>query len=72
MSSTFQDVDSSGWIEVLTNGSLPERFLEVLQDKKSLIVPIITILEVFKWLLREHSEEHAIQAVAVMVFASRL
>ena len=63
MRSTFQVVDSSGWIEVLTNGSQSERCLEALQDENSLIVPSITILEVFKWTLREHSEAQAIQAI---------
>ena len=39
-------MDSSGWIEVFTNGPQSERFLEVLQDESSLIVPSITIFEV--------------------------
>ena len=66
MSSTFQVLDFSGWIEVLTNGPQADRFLEVLDDEKSLIVPSITVFEVFKWVLREHSEAQAIQAIAVM------
>ena len=69
MTSVLQVVDSSGWIEVLTNGPQAERFLEVLDDEKSLIVPSITIFEVFKWILREHSEAQAIQAIAVMLYA---
>ena len=59
-------VDSSGWIEVFTNGPLTDRFLAVLETEASLIVPAISILEVFKWVLREHSEAQAIQAAAVM------
>jgi hypothetical protein len=51
-------VDSSGWIEVFTNGPLAERF--------------IAVLEVFKWVLREHSEAQAIQAVAVMQLSSAM
>ena len=66
MSSTFQIVDSWGWIEVLTNRPQSERFLEVLQDENSLIVRSITILEVFNWILREHSEAQSIRAIAVM------
>ena len=66
MTSVLQVVDSSGWIEVLTNGPQAECFLEVLDDEKSLIVPSITVFEVFKWVLREHSEAQAIQAIAVM------
>ncbi len=59
-------VDSSGWIEVFTNGPLTDRFLAVLETEASLVVPAISILEVFKWVLREHSEALAIQAGAVM------
>jgi toxin FitB len=66
VTSVLQVVDSSGWIEVFTNGPQAERFLEILDDEKSLIVPSITVFEVFKWILREHSEAQAIQAIAVM------
>ena len=66
MTSVLQVVDSSSWIEVFTNGPQADRFLEVLDDEKSLIVPSITVFEVFKWVLREHSEAQAIQAIAVM------
>ena len=66
MTSVLQVVDSSGWIEVFTNGPQAERFLEILDHEKSLVVPAITVFEVFKWILREHSEAQAIQAIAVM------
>ena len=66
MTSVLQVVDASGWIEVLTNGPQADRFLEVLDDETSLIVPAITVFEVFKWILREHSEAQAIQAIALM------
>ncbi len=66
MTSVLHVVDSSGWIEVLTNGLQADRFLEVLDDETSLIVPAITVFEVFKWILREHSEAQAIQAIALM------
>ncbi len=59
-------VDSSGWIEVFTDGPHAEVFLEALRDEARLVVPSITILEVFQWVLREHGEAEAIQAVAVM------
>ena len=41
-------------------------FVAVLDSEATLIVPVISILEVFKWVLREHSEAQAIQAVAAM------
>ena len=59
-------VDSSGWIELFTDGPQADRFLAVLEQQDRLVVPAITLLEVFKWVLREHSEAQAIQAVAVM------
>jgi len=59
-------VDSSGWIELFTDGPQAERFLAVLQAEEALVIPAISILEVFKWILGEHSEAQAIQAVAVM------
>ena len=58
--------DSSGWIEVFTNGPLADQFMAVLDAEAALVVPAISILEVFKWVLREHSEAQAIQAAAVM------
>ena len=66
MSDVKAVVDSSGWIEVFTNGPLADRFMAVLDAEAALVVPAISILEVFKWVLREHSEAQAIQAAAVM------
>lgn len=59
-------VDSSGWIEVFTGGGQAEHFLALIADESSLVVPAITIFEVFKWVLREHGEAQAIQAAAAM------
>ena len=59
-------VDSSGWVELFTNGPLADRFLALLDVEENLVVPAISILEVFKWVLREHSEAQAIQAAVVM------
>jgi predicted nucleic acid-binding protein len=59
-------VDSSGWIEVFTDGPQANRFLAVLEHDERLVVPAISLFEVFKWVLRDHSEAQAIQAVAAM------
>ena len=59
-------VDSSGWIEVFTDGPQAGSFVAVLDSAPALVVPVISILEVFKWVLREHGEAQAIQAAAVM------
>jgi predicted nucleic acid-binding protein len=66
VSSSRVVVDSSGWIEVFTDGPSAGVFLQVMEDEDRLVVPSITIFEVFKWILREHSEADAIQASAVM------
>ncbi|MFM7236917.1 MAG: type II toxin-antitoxin system VapC family toxin [Cyanobium sp.] len=59
-------VDSSGWIEVFTDGRQADHFLALMADAGSLVVPALTIFEVFKWVLREHGEAQAIQAAAAM------
>ena len=59
-------VDSSGWLEYFSDGPNSDQFAQPLQDPASLIVPVITIYEVFKVVLRESSENDAIQVVAAM------
>ena len=59
-------VDSSGWLEYFSGGPNSEHFTAPLQDSSSLIVPVITIYEVFKVALRESSENEALQVVAAM------
>jgi predicted nucleic acid-binding protein len=59
-------VDSSGWIEVFTDGKQANHFLALMADERLLVVPAISLFEVFKWVLREHGEAKAIQAAAVM------
>ena len=59
-------VDSSGWLEYFANGPNAKRFLSPLKDTESLVVPVITIYEVFKVVLRERGENEALQAAAAM------
>jgi predicted nucleic acid-binding protein len=59
-------VDSSGWLEYFSGGPNAEHFLPPLQEPSSLIVPTITIYEVFKVVLREAGENEALQAIAAM------
>ncbi len=59
-------IDSSGWLEYFSDGSNANSFSEPLKDTASLIVPVITIYEVFKVVLRESTENEALQAVAAM------
>lgn len=59
-------VDSSGWLDYFVGGRHAQALQPVLEDIESLIVPAISIYEVFKVLLREAGEEAAIQGVAAM------
>jgi predicted nucleic acid-binding protein len=59
-------VDSSGWLEYFSDGPNSNHFSAPLKDSASLIVPVISIYEVFKVVLREAGENEALQAVAAM------
>ena len=59
-------VDSSGWLEYFSGGPNAELFLSPLQEPSSLIVPTITIYEVFKVVLRETGENEAFQSIVAM------
>lgn len=59
-------VDSSGWLEYFSEGPNVEFFSSPLKDPTFLIVPVITIYEVFKVVLREAGENEALQAIAAM------
>lgn len=59
-------IDSSGWLEYFSDGPKADHYLSPLKDTSSLIVPVITIYEVFKVVLRESTENEAFQAVAAM------
>lgn len=59
-------VDSSGWIEYFIDGPNADRFAEAIENTDDLIVPAITLTEVYRWMLREATESDALAAVAVM------
>lgn len=59
-------VDSSGWLEYFADGKNASRFAEPLEDLESLVVPSVSIYEVFMVLLREAGEEAALQAITAM------
>jgi toxin FitB len=59
-------IDSSGWLEYFADGPNASFFSRPLQNTANLIVPTITIYEVFKAVLRQRSESDAIQSVALM------
>ena len=59
-------IDSSGWLEYFADAPNTSFFSRPLQKTNDLIVPTITIYEVFKTVLRQRSESDALQAVALM------
>jgi len=59
-------VDSSGWLEYFADGPNARAFLPPLRDAARLLVPVVTIYEVFKVILRESTENEALEAAAAM------
>ncbi|MBW2370424.1 MAG: type II toxin-antitoxin system VapC family toxin [Deltaproteobacteria bacterium] len=59
-------VDSSGWLAYFADEPNAKHFLSPLKDTASLVVPSITIYEVFKIVLRETGENEALLAAAAM------
>ena len=59
-------VDSSGWLAYFADEPNSKHFLIPLNDTASLVVPTVTIYEVFKVVLRESSENEALHAAVAM------
>lgn len=59
-------VDSSGWLEYLADGPDAGRFASPLGDPETLIVPSLSVYEVFKRVLQQRDETAALQAAALM------
>ena len=59
-------VDSSGWLSYFADEPNAKHFSSPLNDTASLVVPTVTIYEVFKVVLRESSENEAFQAAVAM------
>lgn len=59
-------VDSSGWLAYFADEPQAKHFNTPLTDPSILVVPTVSIYEVFKVVLRESTENEALQAVAAM------
>jgi predicted nucleic acid-binding protein len=59
-------VDSSGWLAYFSDEPNAKHFQTPLNDSAKLVVPTVTIYEVFKVIFREASENDALQAVVAM------
>jgi len=60
-------VDSSGWLEYFAEGPNADFFASAIETKRDLLIPVISIYEVFKRVLQQKGEDDALQAVAQML-----
>jgi len=59
-------VDSTAWLEYFANGPNASFFVPAVERIDELLVPSLTLYEVFKRVLQQRDEGSALQAVAVM------
>lgn len=59
-------IDSSGWLEYFISGENASFFSPVIQDVENVVVPTVSIFEVFKRTLIERGRTDALEAVAIM------
>jgi predicted nucleic acid-binding protein len=60
-------VDSSAWLEYFADGPNATFFAPAIENLDELIVPTISLYEVFKRVLQQKGEEKALKAVAAMM-----
>lgn len=59
-------VDSSAWLEYFADGPNAGEFARPIEATRSLIVPTLSLFEVFKRIAQQRSEDEGLRAVAVM------
>lgn len=59
-------IDSSGWLAYFADDAHAEFFAEPLEQVEALIVPTLSLYEVFKRVLQQRGQGDALQAVALM------
>jgi toxin FitB len=59
-------VDSSGWLEYFAAGPNADFFAAAVEATDELIVPTVSVCEVFKRVSQQRGEGDALQAVALM------
>ncbi len=60
-------VDSSGWLEYFADGPNADFFAPAIENTAELVVPALSLYEVFKRVLQQRGEGDALQAVAAMI-----
>jgi predicted nucleic acid-binding protein len=59
-------VDSSGWLEYFADAPNAAFFAPAIEKTGDLIIPVLSLYEVFKRVLQQKGEGEALQAIAVM------
>ena len=59
-------IDSSAWLEYFADGPNAGEFADIVADAGNLLVPSITLFEVFKRIRAQRDSEVALRAVAQM------
>jgi predicted nucleic acid-binding protein len=59
-------VDSSGWLEYFAEGPNAAYFAKPIQATADLVVPTLSLYEVFKRVLQQRGEGPALQVIAAM------
>ena len=62
-------MDSSGWLEYFADGTNAEFFAPAIENLDELLVPTISLYEVFKRVLQQVGEDKALEAIAIMMQA---
>ena len=60
-------VDSNGWLEYFADGPNADFFAPAIEAVTDLVVPTLSLYEVFKRVLQQRGEGDALQAVAIMI-----
>jgi predicted nucleic acid-binding protein len=59
-------VDSSAWLEYFASGVNMAYFADAIENTGELLVPTISLYEVFKRIVQQRTESEALQVIAVM------
>ncbi|MBU6291635.1 MAG: type II toxin-antitoxin system VapC family toxin [Burkholderiales bacterium] len=59
-------VDSCGWLEYFSDGPNAGFFAPAIENTAKLLVPTLTLFEVFKRILQQRTEADALRAIALI------
>jgi predicted nucleic acid-binding protein len=59
-------VDSSAWLEYFADGPNARIFAQPIEATRSLLVPSLSLFEVFKRVSQQRDEDDALRAIAIM------